>query len=632
MKALLAMLAGIGVMVGLAGCGDRSISGKKLSEVAASCDQASFVMKVSFYDNIIPKDGDITKDRICKAVKEYSESMLKMQIDAVESEYGEQNELCKAIKKLATYLGSYKAVEEDFIRRVNSDPSEENKLNLASLRLCGMSATERIEYAKKIATNIGIKIYSVGTIRNPPGKSCFAYLSESTYKNNRTYHLHAPDCGLGGAAIEIKTNDGKPATERMGNIIRERYNYTGELPASGMLNGETFVYYSPSLTSRVSEGVGQTAGETKSLDAITSQNVGGAFEGIIRGVFKVHPDDLIAKLQSLDLIPKKPTSGADSMAGYALKHDVMVLGFPINIIEAAETSARGPGTSPWYDFTFALKEGVGNKAIVEKALSQYGIVTSGEKMTVSVDEWDKTHVTISAQRAGTVLLSSEKEEINSEYAGDWAPERSDCKTSARMIVTSENIILRNGSDRADFNNYYISHTYSGGAKYDGIEVAVSATSVGDSARDELVIIFNDDKTNERGVARVNTMPDSLSKRFPLLDTKLVKCGQQTASRQADTSTQQGTIKQAEPVIHSSKEKAYNAMLSLGATIAGMEASSNPRCRGYANALYKRLGSIEKYYNNGEIIEGRIGDDRGIYSRVIQMSQESEAMIGQMGCQ
>ncbi len=82
---------------------------------------------------------------------------------------------------------------------------------------------------------------------------------------------------------------------------------------------------------------------------------------------------------------------------------------------------------------------------------------------------------------------------------------------------------------------------------------------------------------------------------------------------------------------SGKQGVVNAYMRLNSTIVSMESSGDRRCQSMANQLYKRLGQMDKLYEQGEMLEARMGNDSGRYSQIIYMIQQTESQISQMGC-
>ena len=82
---------------------------------------------------------------------------------------------------------------------------------------------------------------------------------------------------------------------------------------------------------------------------------------------------------------------------------------------------------------------------------------------------------------------------------------------------------------------------------------------------------------------------------------------------------------------SGKQGVANAYMKLNNAIVMMESSGDRRCQSMANQLYKRMGQIDKMYEQGEMLEARMGNDGGRYNQIIFMIQQTQAQISQYGC-
>jgi len=606
MKAYSAIAITVVVLAGLSGCGDKPVDGKILSVVGAKCDQGNSAVKVGFYDTIIPENENIKKKDVCNAANDLYESTLNEQIQAVEQMLPL---ICDRAEDAIKRFGTEESAKEELKRMAGNSRDPDVKMGVAAILkgidLCGDKNAQKQEAVDLVAA-IGLKLYSVGTIKEPSsGKSCFAYLGETTYSHNgKVKHaipfLHALGCGSEVSKIQVKDDSGNVinVSNNYGDHIKQRYAYTGDIPEKAIFDYESITYFTGNKSI-------STAHNQPSVETITEAELHQFYaerhkEFLAAEKSNIEQDGQIFDEKTYDRPSVQIAFIGKTEIG---KYPIAIATTPRRDIEATDidffTKIDGVLYRVWFYFRYNL---LSIEATPKETIISYLGDTPDDKHT---DKW--------VYIAGQI---KKDQSIEPDFYRCWnnMPIHVPLLNQVPYDAARKRLIAEgwkpstqnycNGS--ADYDHYdYCAKGYS--------EVE-SCGMLGASATCTLVWVT--ERGDQLDVSTSSGVIDSLD----------------TTCRNPPPPMPTTTAPKApSPMPMSGGSGAEKAVFQLSQTIVSMESSPNPRCRSMANQLWKRLEMMDKLLQQGQMFESRAGHDGGRYNQAIHLAQQTEMQIAQYGC-
>lgn len=621
MKHLTATPVLLSLVVMVYGCsGGSDASGKKLSEVGEKCDISNLPIKVSFADTVIPSGESITKDNVCKAATDFSKFTADLNIKLFENNYGPNGQWCEMAKKTIDTAGSEDAAKQ-FLMKSSQDISYSDderggaRMALAAIDLC-KSAEARKKKALEIAATAPLRLYSVGSIKNPSnGKTCFAYLGETTYSSKGSVRanvpsLFAPDCGQESSQIVRK--DGSQPNVTRGDWIKKDFGYTGAMPKTVVFQFNEVPFYSGDLATTQAAPPAQS----KPVETITESEV----------------RKFLTDQFTQDIASQRKANGEEGQeydnAYQTPSIDKIFIGetelekYPFAVVQVTR---YGPSSAS-SDVNLMTKD--------DGKLRVFNTIgVQGQLETLEVKG---QNITINSRRLGDndpLCCPSVKHTDTYTYlVGDFIPTEDANQNFAKCLPSmpihvpiintlpydiARKLLLAEGWQPIPQQE---SGIVTDGLRSKGVMEVENCAGTGTNpcifqwkdARGDELTVHSQGEFDENG--------------YPTVTSSEVTCKNPPPPVAVNPAPRAPA-----PMPMSGKDGAENAFFRLGQTIAAMESSPNPRCQAMANKLWDRAAKIDQLMQQGQMLEGRIGHDGGRYNQAILMVQQTETLIAQYGC-
>jgi hypothetical protein len=111
-------------------------------------------------------------------------------------------------------------------------------------------------------------------------------------------------------------------------------------------------------------------------------------------------------------------------------------------------------------------------------------------------------------------------EVPMAFRGYWVPQAQRCDAQLGLVVESDRLVLKNGTETRSFQDIDVCHSCVGGSKSDGIEIWL-IPEFGTARPSPFIVRLNADRV--LGEAKLDIKEDGLKQQFPLDAVPIKRC-------------------------------------------------------------------------------------------------------------